>query len=413
MHCVSLLTRVHHSNLPNNSYLLFVDPNPDSPDNKTVLSTAMSQSIMVYSAKSTEEGLTTLKSLISLRKEKGLKGDDSGWTLRVMTNRTRKELKNGVEVFNNNAGEELIDACFALQGLPKDTTFYIFHGECPMTEGLAFAQYFPQYLSHASDYFKFGIKCDQSKWAWWNAYTTTYLAYIPKDIVDNIAPNSNGSIRQCYVNLILNAVVTKLKSLPLIDLEVTEIRHIYNPTLLKQHRSYYFSMFKKFNATQTDVDKTEFPQTLLAFHGTNESNLTSFFETGFLKKKIGSLDPGYYGKGYYLTTYPQYAVHYVNIAAQSTERFKLMDVESTRKIIGGYCIPGKKKKIEDMTEFGKLKDENDGFDSHMIRVKKQEIRKVEDFFPTINKDDEDADEIVVFDSRQFLPCFEITLKRTQ
>jgi hypothetical protein len=410
MNYISLSTVVHHSNLPNRAYLLCVDPNPDSPDNKIVLSTAMSQGIMVYSAKSTEEGVTTLKSLISLRKEKG---DDSGWTLRVMTNRTRKELKNGVEGFNNNAGEELIDACFALKGLPKDTTFYIFHGECPMREGLAFAQYFPQYLSHASDYFKFSIKHDQTKWAWWNAYSTTYLAYIPKQIVDKIAPNSNGSIRQCYVNLILHAVEAKLKSLPLVDLEVTEIRHIYNSTLLTQHRDYYFSMFKKFNATRTDRDPLEFPHTLLTFHGTHENNLPSFFETGFLKKKIGGTDPGYYGKGYYLTTYPQYAVHYVNIAVQSTERFKLMDVGSTRKIIGGYCIPGKKKKIEDMKEFGKLKDENDGFDSHMIRVKKQEIRMVEDFFPTINKDDEDADEIVVFDSRQFLPCFEITLKRTQ
>jgi hypothetical protein len=373
----------------------------------------------VFTARDTREGISLLKKLIEKQTStstlQNIKSDCT-WSLRVMTNRTRKENKDGIETINTHAGEQFIDECLKLVGIPSNTSFYIFHRECPMGEAMSFARYFPEYLSHASDYFKDAIPYG----TWWENYisgssTTTFLSYIPREMKRESSPTSNGSLRMFYVNQILNGVAVKLKTIPSIDMEVTEIRHIYNPILLKQHRAYYAMMYDKFNKNKTDVDKTEFPQTLLAFHGTNESNLTSFFETGFLKKKIGSLDAGYYGKGYYLTTYPQYAVHYINIASMSKDTFKMMDVGSIRKIIGGYVIPGMKKKIEDLSEFGLPKDENDGFDSHMVRVKK--IRKqtenvdMIDFFPIKDKGDEQADEIVVFDTRQFLPCFEISLKR--
>jgi len=141
------------------------------------------------------------------------------------------------------------------------------------------------------------------------------------------------------------------------------------------------------------------------------------FEEGFYEvPKQFKLDPGWYGSGWYLTTYPQYAIHYINYKGVDDKvGFKVMQVDETAKVVAGFVLPGKSYKITNMDFYGKELEE--GYDSHIVRVKFQLDKFFntgkKDFFPVNDKNEELADEIVVSNKYQFLPCFEVTFKRTK
>jgi hypothetical protein len=424
-----LVTGNHSVVLEKTLYFVWVDSSiSEYPQNKRIVTKTFLNNITMFQAKSSQEGIKIIDSL--LKKLEELKRKDQNYEnncgFRIMTNRARKELnKNGVEVFNNRAGEEFILECQKNEKIPSTTLYKLFHSATPFEEGEAFALFYPEYLSHGSDYFK-GTYGYGGFWSRLFGKTTcSFLSYKPNFKNENPL-DIFSKAKQNYIDEISNVLQYKLRSSPDFQLEILEVKHIYNEKLLHKHRELYYEYAEKLRKETLDennqrkrdglplLESSRIPQHLIAFHGTREANLESFFEHGFLEEKQGQLDPGWFGKGFYLTTYPQYAIHYIKVADINPKtRFNIMPVGETRKIIAGYVIPGKKHKITDLKKLGQTKEE--GYDSHMARVRIQFDKKYqrEDFFPIFNQSEEMADEIIIFKPAQYLPCFEITLKRTK
>eukprot|EP01084_Bolivina_argentea_P148090 258987_1 len=95
----------------------------------------------------------------------------------------------------------------------------------------------------------------------------------------------------------------------------------------------------------------------LLFHGTKLAHLSSIYEKGFNDKFIGtSTDAGWYGKGHYFTSYPQYSMPYceANQFGQYTLIVSYVNVGNTFQIYDNITYYGKALKT--------------GYSSHYVQV---------------------------------------------
>ncbi|KAK7481278.1 hypothetical protein BaRGS_00027538 [Batillaria attramentaria] len=143
---------------------------------------------------------------------------------------------------------------------------------------------------------------------------------------------------------------------------VSKVEYVVTPFLVK-----------RFKAAREKLKKErgeEMSYPVLAFHGTNESNITPICETGFkVPGESGfhhKTDTGWYGAGVYFSEYPSYSMGYI---AGST------------KLLLCQVLPGKVFHCTKLIHGAKL---TKGYDSHMSPCKK---------------------ELVVFNSHHILPCY--------
>jgi len=186
--------------------------------------------------------------------------------------------------------------------------------------------------------------------------------------VDNILDFDNMFIKQ---NLQLAFMNSDL------ELQIDDMMLIKNDTLIDQ--------FKKKIATNPSSVK-------LCFHGTAETNVTAIVKSGFILKQI--LDAGWYGTGYYSTTYPEYAAQYAPF-------HNLVEVGKPFSLIVCYVYTGVVKEIDTQLSG----DIAPNFDSHHVKVSPPLFK------PTTPKDTVIYDEYVVRESSQILPFYIIRLKR--
>eukprot|EP01083_Nonionella_stella_P193171 713721_1 len=143
------------------------------------------------------------------------------------------------------------------------------------------------------------------------------------------------------------------------------------------------------------IKHPQYQKSKLLFHGTKLEHLESIYKNGFDDKFIGSAnDPGWYGKGHYFTSYPQYAMPYCehNAFGQGT-------------LIVSYVNCGTSYQVYDsQTYYGKtLKN---GYDSHYVKVDSsgESIPKSE----LKNYEDDIFDEYVIPTGQRVLPRFCVT-----
>jgi len=228
------------------------------------------------------------------------------------------------------------------------------------------------------------------------------------------------------VESIINGVRRKLEhTKDVCNFSLQSIKFVYNSKLWKSHRALYKTywtdlreeMLSELNDEDNLTEEQLFrhPKRLIAFHGTARKNFASIFKEGFDMKRAGSLDSGWYGKSLYVSSHPQYAAHYIHYQGTdpSSKGFKFpVSVGQDLELIAGFCIPGKKAKIQDFAQYNKSAPK-DNSQAHFVRVAFKKQYGAENFFPINDNQKETADEIVLFDSAQFLPCFLMTLKRTK
>ncbi len=125
------------------------------------------------------------------------------------------------------------------------------------------------------------------------------------------------------------------------------------------------------------------------------------------------MDSGYYGNGYYFTTYPHYGAHYIKWRPVQQENggFHYQAVGNTVKVTLSFLALGKSKEISDLSFQGKPCAPQ--HQSHYVRVTKKHFGSSSklDFFPVSNEEKETADEIVVFETDQILPFFVVSYQR--
>lgn len=132
-------------------------------------------------------------------------------------------------------------------------------------------------------------------------------------------------------------------------------------------------LVKRFKAAREKLKKErgeDMSYPVLAFHGTNESNITPICETGFkVPGESGfhhNTDTGWYGSGVYFSEYPAYSIGYIHGAS---------------KLLLCQVLPGKVFECKTVNHGAKL---TKGYDSHMSPCKK---------------------ELVIFNSHHILPCY--------
>jgi len=135
----------------------------------------------------------------------------------------------------------------------------------------------------------------------------------------------------------------------------------------------------------------------MLFHGTKTQHFASIFEQGFIFK--AQTDSGYFGQGYYFSSFPEYALSYSHQSCSANKPVHL---------IASYVCLGKSYEVKDMSFQGnpQLKP---GYDSHYVRVVGPH------FYPlAMNPEYKGSypvyDEYVVTETWRVLPRFVITLR---
>jgi hypothetical protein len=175
--------------------------------------------------------------------------------------------------------------------------------------------------------------------------------------------------------------------------KLSTVKMIHNPKTLESHRQKFLEFIKHSDG------KGDIPQHLISFHGTFPDYLDSIFEKGLVHTngETSSGSSGFFGTGCYVTSYPQYSMHYSKFAMEK----KSKEMLNSLKVVAGYFLPGK---FEKLTEIKKGSEISENFDSRFVRT--------QFYFPSKSgKESEDSDEMVFKDSSQFYPCFEMEFER--
>ena len=136
----------------------------------------------------------------------------------------------------------------------------------------------------------------------------------------------------------------------------------------------------------------------LLFHGTKLTNLDSISNQGFSMKYFGATDPGYFGKGVYLTPLPEYSAAYFKRTFGEPDCYTdPVRVGLSCTLLGCITIVGCTKQITYRTK------EVQG-DSHWVWVNDRGN-------VATNKADYFAQEYVIKDPKRVYPRFRITLRR--
>jgi len=138
-----------------------------------------------------------------------------------------------------------------------------------------------------------------------------------------------------------------------------------------------------------------FDKVKICFHGTAEKNLSSIVTKGFACLQIN--DVGYYGKGIYSTSYPEYAAKY----APYRPGRETIEYGEHCSLIVSYVYIGNVKKI---TELCCGKEIEACYDSHHVIVNQDDNMPARDGGAIF-------DEYVVRKGTQMLPFYIIRLKR--
>jgi len=157
------------------------------------------------------------------------------------------------------------------------------------------------------------------------------------------------------------------------DFVVVKSTLVYNPKLLEKF-----------------LHHTNQRNMKLLYHATKTENYDSILENGFSKNKIGTAnDPGYYGQGFYFSSFPEYCLIYKkkndwveNLVTLIVSWVNLGKQETVNKIIGGKEIL---------------------VDSHYVQVNQ--------WGQPYSGDEIKCDEYVVKDETRVLPTYIIYLKR--
>jgi hypothetical protein len=168
--------------------------------------------------------------------------------------------------------------------------------------------------------------------------------------LESLTLNSSNIIEE-FTRDIHCCLFAKLSKTPKFQFEIMKIDFVFNQDMLKKHRDLFYDYAKKLNGNDEDCTSNIIPKNLLVFHGCKPENIQNIFDKGLNKK--GELDGGFYGSGFYVTTYPQYALHYVNFnGCDKNDGFKIEKDEEI-DLIGGFALPGKKFKVTDLGYFSK------------------------------------------------------------
>eukprot|EP01083_Nonionella_stella_P074579 202350_1 len=144
------------------------------------------------------------------------------------------------------------------------------------------------------------------------------------------------------------------------------------------------------------IQNDDWKRSKLLFHGTKLAHLSGIYKNGFDDKFIGSLtDPGWYGRGHYFSSYPQYCMSYSEA-----------NVHGQRTLFVSYVNLGKTHEVHDMNTFyGKpLKN---GFQSHYVQVSENGKPAMDDCSGDI------YDEYVVCTGKRVLPRFCVTFTKKE
>ncbi|XP_050418622.2 uncharacterized protein LOC126831981 [Patella vulgata] len=143
---------------------------------------------------------------------------------------------------------------------------------------------------------------------------------------------------------------------------ITKVEYVVNPELVKR--------FKK---AREDLKKSrgeDFSYPVLAFHGTQEKNITPICEKGFKSPGESGFkmrtDTGWYGAGVYFSEYPAYSMGYI---------------QGATKLLLCQVLPGKAFQCTKLIHGSNLQK---GYDSHTSPCKK---------------------ELVIFNSHRILPSY--------
>ena len=166
------------------------------------------------------------------------------------------------------------------------------------------------------------------------------------------------------------------------------------PTIVERSRKF-----------RSELYRLPTPRPHLLFHGTEESNHQSIFDTGFSldDDHWGDTDAGYIGKGIYLSPLPEYSASYIK-ETDGITRFNYYEpvkVGVTCKLLGCLALVGQTKQLYERTSESEIQSH---LQSHWAWVNKDgDITKVEsDFF---------AQEYAIKETVHVYPRFRVSLVR--
>lgn len=159
--------------------------------------------------------------------------------------------------------------------------------------------------------------------------------------------------------------------------------------------------------TSENLVKERNSNPIAAWHGANKAKIDGIMWYGLLN--LSTTDPGYFGKGIYMTQLPKYGQYYIKLKDTDEGQFEMLLCWT---LLGNPFA---------QTKVAMGKPAEKGYDSHYVLVKKKAadtsfcasdsdykaISKFEQFYPIDESDfgQEQGDEICVFDSAQVLPRY--------
>jgi len=162
----------------------------------------------------------------------------------------------------------------------------------------------------------------------------------------------------------------------------------------------------------TNYFNNNFEDATLVLHGTYDTSYENIILTENFKKQAQfTTDSGYYGAGFYFTTYAEYALRYKRDANLSSriEQHRTnntnmqLDFQESFSLMACYIKCGKQYQVS--TRIGPTPVKN-GFDSHIVYVD----RKNESPVTSANIQWQFYDEYVIFSADRILPRYLITMQ---
>lgn len=422
--------------------LIWVDDHPENNERleNEIKNSYSSHQLKILRYTSTKEALDRCDRLHYMFKNSNI---------RIITDMVREE-DGKIEY---SAGDNFINEMIKREYFQESNCLWIkiFNSKSSRDEVEAYLRFWPQYLSLGWDFWR-NAQSDFLQNPLLNYYTYDIINWNETINSENEHLNNNNlkiksTCNKFEIYLIESIVKGFNEKLSITkqvcDFSLEKIDFVYNKILWSNHRSlykrYWQKIYEEFTSEENIQTKLSIhdkndnikenqshkktkksfinPKRLIVYHGTSPNNFSSIFNEGLSIKKKGKLDGGWFGSGLYVTTQPQYAAHYTKYQGVDPSSMGLkfpIEVRESMQIIGGFCIPGMKKSISDFSQY-KKDDPKNGCDAHFVRVTFKKLQNVENFFP-INKslnEQEQADEIVLFNSSQFLPCFLLTIRRTK
>ncbi|XP_070211703.1 uncharacterized protein [Littorina saxatilis] len=185
---------------------------------------------------------------------------------------------------------------------------------------------------------------------------TVYFPLVPE------RDYKEGSADQIHFRLAESQFYRLISGAGLSTFRVTKVEYVVTPDHVKRFKTAKEKLHKERGE--------DMACSVLAFHGTDEKNITLICEKGFkVPGESGfhhKTDTGWYGAGVYFSEYPSYSMSYIS---------------GSTKLLLCQVLPGKVYNCPGLIHGAKLQK---GYDSHMSPCKK---------------------ELIIFNSHHILPCY--------